>query len=139
MRESGFEIEVDAVLDIITVRYLGPLTLELAQRALEAAVHRADVTPATAVLLDTTRAEVHAVDLDWLRRYQAYKSGKGYPNQTTALVVSRDEGHQLLGQLWAAMRAAASLHSPGVFTDRDSALEWLQQNRLPPQELTVSA
>lgn len=139
MRRSAFEIMVDTTRDIITVRYIGPLTFGLAVEALEAAVHRPDVTSETAVLLDTTRAQVHDVDVDWLRRYQAYKSGKGYPSQTTALVVSRDEGHQLLGQLWAAMRAAAGQHSPGVFTDETPALEWLQRNRAAPHTMTASA
>lgn len=139
MKRSSFEIEVDIDRDIITVRYIGPLTLTLAQQALEAAVHRPDVSPATAVLLDTTRAEVHAIDVEWLRRYQAYKAEKGYPSPTTALVVSRDEGHQMLAQLWAAIRASAGLQSPGVFTDQGAALEWLQQNRAPPQAMTASA
>src|SRR3546814_7324688 len=99
VEESGFAIEVDTGRDIITVRYTGPLTLAVAERALDAAHARPGVSPSTAVLLDTTRALVHDVDLNWLRRYQALKDSRGYPSQTTALVVSaRDEGHQLLGQ-----------------------------------------
>lgn len=139
MKEAGFEIEVDAVRDIVAVRYIGPLTLQVAERAIDAAFRQPGVTPATAVLLDTTRAQVHEIDVEWLRRYQAFKTGRGYPNQTTALVVSRDEGHQLLAQLWAAIRANATRQAPGVFTDETAALEWLQQNRSAPGTMSASA
>jgi len=136
---SGFEIELDTGRDIITVRYFGPLTLTLAQRAVEAAARRPGVSPTTAVLLDTTRAQVHEIDIDWLRRYQAYKDANGYPSQTTALVVSRDEGHQLLGHLWSAIRADSSRQAPGVFTDPAAAIEWPQENRSSPRSMTASA
>src|SRR3546814_13478056 len=76
VEESGFAIEVDTGRDIITVRYTGPLTLAVAERALDAAHARPGVSPSTAVLLDTTRALVHDVDLNWLRRYQAPKIGR---------------------------------------------------------------
>lgn len=139
MTLSGFEIDLDTDRDIITVRYIGPLTLAVARHAVEAAFQQPGVSPATAVLLDTTRAQVDQVDLDWLRRYQAYKDAKGYPNQATALVVSRDEGHQLLGQLWSAIRAGSNRPAPGVFTDPAAAIEWLQDNRSSPRSMTVSA
>lgn len=139
MSLSGFEIEMDTDRDIITVRYIGPLTLAVAQNAVEAAFQQPGVTPATAVLLDTTRAQVDQIDLDWLRRYQAYKDAKGYPNQTTALVVSRDEGHQLLGQLWSAIRAGSNRQAPGVFTDPAAAIEWLRENRSSSRGLTARA
>lgn len=139
MNGSGFEIEVDAGRDIITVRYIGPLTLAVAERAVDAAFQRPDVSPATAVLLDTTRAQVHDIDVEWFRRYQAFKERRGYPSQTTALVVSRDEGHQLLGQLWAAIRAGAGQRAPGVFTDQAAAIEWLQESRSAPHSMAASA
>jgi hypothetical protein len=139
MKGSGFEIEVDAGRDIVTMRYIGPLTLAVAERAVDAAFQRPDVSPATAVLLDTTRAQVHEIDVDWFRRYQAFKDNRGYPSQITALGVSRDEGHQLLGKLWAAIRAKAGGDAPGVFTDETAAIEWLQANRSAPHAMTASA
>ncbi len=129
MTGTGFEIAVDRANDLVTVRYLGMLTLDVAKRALDAAAAVEGVSPATLVLLDTTRALVHEIDIDWLRRYQAYKAERGYPLQITALVASGEESHQVLGQLWAAMRATASMPAPGVFTDAAAATRWLLERR----------
>lgn len=129
MNGTGFEIALDRARDILTVRYSGALTLEVAQRALDTAQEDPAVTASTLVLLDTTQALVHEIDVQWLRQYQSFKESRGYPRQITVLVVSRDEGHQLLGQLWAAIRATTTSPAPGVFTDEAAAVEWLLAQR----------
>jgi hypothetical protein len=121
------------------VRYFGILTLDVARQALDAAVAEPANSSSTLVLLDTREALVHEVDVDWLRAYQAYKSARCYPSQITALVVSRDESHQLLGQLWAAIRATTTPRSPGVFTDESAAVEWLLAQREAGGARTMTA
>lgn len=139
MSDQGFDITVDRQQDILTLRYTGPLTLAVAQHALDEANARADVSESTLVLLDASEALVHEIDVAWLRRYQAYKKSRGYPSQITALVVSRDEGHQLLGQLWAAIRATTAARTPGVFTDETAAVEWLLEQRAAGGSRTMRA
>ena len=139
MKHAGFEIEIDRDRDILTLRYVGTLTFDVAQRALETCFSDPALTASTLVLLDTTSAHVHEIDVSWLRRYQAYKDARGYPPQLTALVVSRYEGNQLLGQLWAAMRAMKTPESAGVFTDEQAAIDWLLERRVTPMSATMSA
>jgi hypothetical protein len=139
MKHAGFELEIDRDRDILTLRYLGTLTFDVAHRALAACFSDPSVTASTLVLLDTTSAHVHEVDVDWLRRFQAHKDAAGYPSQITALVVSRYEGNQLLGQLWAAMRTMKSPESVGVFTDAKAATEWLLERRVTPISASMSA
>jgi|GEM_PF-509709 len=129
MNGPGYELSVDRRHDLVTVVYTGVLGLDVAKRALDAANNRTGVSSATLVLLDTTQAIVHQIDVEWLRSYQAYKQSRRYPAQHTALVVSGDEGHQMLGQLWAAIRATATPRAPGVFTDRGAAVQWLLEQR----------
>lgn len=129
MKHSGLEIEFDTVRDIAVMRYSGILTFELAELSLKSAYSDPRMSEATMVLLDTTRAHVHEIDVEWLRRFQAVRETLGYPWRTTALVVSRDEGNQLLGQLWATMRAMKSPESAGVFTNEESAVNWLMERR----------
>src|SRR3546814_19386743 len=94
VEESGFAIEVDTGRDIITVRYTGPLTLAVAERALDAAHARPGGSPSTAVLLDTTRALVHDATLNWLRRYQARKAkiGRASGRESVCTDVETQEG-----------------------------------------------
>lgn len=139
MSDQGFDITVDRMRNILTVRYTGALTLAVAQRALDEANACADVSASTLVLLDAADAMVHEIDVAWLRHYQAYKDSRGYPSQVTALVVSRDEGHQLLGQLWAAIRATTTARTPGVFTDEEAAVEWLLEQRAAGGSRTMRA
>ena len=139
MKHAGFEIDVDRMRDLLTVRYTGTLTLDVAERAVDAGFGHPGVTAATLVLIDATLAQVHEVDVNWFRSYQAFRASRGYPAQTTALVVSRDEGHQLLGQLWAAIRATAAADAPGVFTDESAAIEWLLERRAAPDAGSMSA
>lgn len=139
MSDQEFDITVDRQRDILTLRYTAALTLDVAQRALDDANGRAEVSASTLVLLDASNALVHEIDVAWLRRYQAYKEFRGYPSQITALVVSRDEGHQLLGQLWAAIRATTAARTPGVFTDEKAAVEWLLEQRAAGGSHTMRA
>ena len=139
MNGPGFEISVDRQRDMVTVTYVGRLSLDVAKLALDAAAGHPDVGPSTLVLLDTTQAIVHEIDVDWLRHYQAYRESRGYPSRLTALVVSGDEGHQMLGHLWAAMRATTGAATPGVFTDTGAAAEWLVEQRTAGSGRTLRA
>ncbi len=111
----------------------------MARNAVDAGFAHRGVSTATMVVIDTTRAAVHEVDVAWFRDYQTYRVSRGYPSQTTALVVSRDEGHQMLGQLWSAMRAVTNPNAPGVFTDEATAVAWLLERRAAPPASSMRA
>lgn len=139
MDETGYELDLDQDRNVLTVRYLGNLTLDTAKDAIRAAFANPGVTADTAVLIDATQVQIHEIDVEWFKRYQAFRDAEGYPSQITALYVSGDESHQLLGQLWAAIRATRSANTPGVFTDRSAAIEWLFERRRNPSSGTRRA
>lgn len=131
MKNSGCDIEFDYVHDIVIMRFFGVLTFEVAETALKAAYTAPSISMSTMVLIDTTRAHIHEIDVEWLRRFQELRDTLRFPWRVTGLVVSRSEGNQLLGQLWATMRAMKSPDSAGVFTDEEAAIGWLLERRAP--------
>jgi hypothetical protein len=129
MKNSGCKIEFDCLHDIVIMRFFGVLTFEVAENAVKEAYTHPSVSAATMVLIDTTRAHIHEIDVEWLRRFQALRETLGFPWRVTGLVVSRSEGNQLLGQLWATMRSMKSPEPAGVFTDEGAATAWLLERR----------
>ena len=55
------------------------------------------------------------------------------------MVVSSDEGHRMMGQLWSARRAVTNPNAPGVFTDQAAAIAWLPDRRAAPAGSTMRA
>lgn len=139
MTELGFALSVDRERDIVVVRYAGVLTLDTVDQAYAAIARLDALTPRTMILLDATQALAHEIDVDWLRRAKEISTSHDLRTRITALVVALDEGHQMLGRLWAAIRATNSTQTGGVFTDRQAAIEWLLDQRSAGHSLTIGA
>ncbi len=139
MTDLGFALSVDRERDIVVVRYTGLLSLGTVDQAYAAIAEFDALSPSTMILLDASQALVHEIDVAWLRRAREISASHGLRTRITALVVALDEGHQMLGQLWAAIRATNSNQSGGVFTDQQAAVEWLLDQRSAGHSLTIGA